>query len=963
MAGAFINGPVTAPNLRVEQIFQLRQPLVPDSGLPVCVIGVNRQVVFEESIGAYDGASVDLPLSSLTIYSATLVELDAISYVDSDTGLSYATPSLPNVVFRHPQFGDKVIPKKDLAAGVLGWTFTQATGEFTLDASIPFIYSILAGIGDLSAREVSSTTTVNADAGQRTFISTTSDFIGAGVAAGDILIINGTEFTVVTVVNETTLVVQDLVDGQIPATTDLDDAPFTIQKTVTAGGGTVVVSYVANRADMLNSIIIVENDTVDELFGPETFLDPLGYYVRAALRNTGTTVLAVQANAGDLAGHNKAIETLSKSELPYDLVPLTQDEQILTNYIVHVNLQSDSSHAKERRVLTNFPLVIRETKALSGGGFQVFGLGGTNSLHNAPGTATFRVPAGQNNLHVLGVAQGDVVRDTTPGFEGFARITSIVPASAAPDADVALTLATPNTWKPFGTQANVQLVPTAPQRHAVRIDASTFATGDQIYFNVDGIATIFTAVVGAPATPIQITQLSAANMVAQLTAFYGTRLTVTNPAGTIVEIRDTYGAVPTARLIGLRRSAVTVSYTLVGGGAFAVNLLAGPDTPMPDDDAVNGIDDGDTFVLNDFNNVTQTYEYTGDQTTANGSLDGGNVQIQIGGPAMTATQVRDRTIEAINSLANPQVDTLEASAAATVPRVLITSLIAGTSIGAFAATGIPSGVPTAPLTFTGSTLGTGFVGPASPITSWEVTTQDLTVDQQATFVAQTARDLANRRVMNVWPDICVERFEDISAGDQGQQQGFGIFSGRTVQMLNVPDYGSGVAEMAARSNLLAADPLTKRPVVGPYRLLRVEDYFTQDQLDRILSTGNMLMEQPQGAGGTVQTVRGVTTDSTDLKVVEENVGAAVDKFTRLVRLTTKPIFGPNVIDPDGNFFDLFFTKVQSVIAKMTRRETREANDIQITGIRVNPDRKDSVIMTVSFDPLFAANDGLIEIFV
>lgn len=961
---AFVNGPVLPPNIEVEQIYRLRNPLVANSGLPVVVIGINRQVEFQNDLGMYDGTAVSLDIPSLDLYSATPIELAAQSYIDDD-GVAQLTPSLPDVIFRHPVFGDVTIPKKDVGAGVLGWTLDAVDGELDLDASIPVTYTIQTGTGDLSELLVSTALAVNADAGLRTFIDLEADFIGAFVAAGDdVVLSDGSRFNIVTVVNETTLIVQDLVEGLVLPTTAIDDANYTIEKTFTTGGGTILLTYVANRSDRANEIITIDREVADQELGVNTYLNPLRYYVGRALDNTTTTVLAVQLSSDTTQGWTTALETLSKSDVPYDLVPLTQDEDILTQIIAHVDLMSTPAKAKERRVFTNYPLVIRETKATSGAGFQPFGTLVTNSNRTAAASAIVRVPAGQNNLHVLGVQQGDVFRDLTPGFEGSARITVVTPASAAPDADVTLTLATPNTWKLFGTQATLIINPFAAQQFAVDCDVAATVAGDVVHINVDGITTIFTAV-AVPATPVEFLAASNNSLLTVLQAFYGDRLIITQPggAGTPVRIRDIYGALPTARLVGLRSSA-TVVWTLVSGGAFVVNLPAGPDTPMPDDDVTDGVDDGDIFSLNDYNNLTQIYEFNGDQTTANGSIVGGNVQVQIGGLSMTATDVRDRIIAAINAAANPHSLTLTGAAGAVVPAVLVTSSIAGTSAGAFSVTGIPVGVPTAPVTFGASVLGTGAVGPASPITSWQVTTQDLTPDQQATAAAQRARDLANHRVINTWPDICDEQFSDNTAGEDGPDLGEGIYGGNSeVTLISVPDYSIAVAAAATRANRLSSDPLTKRPMVGPHRLRRVDDTYTQTQLDRILSTGNMVFEQPSGAGSSVQPIRGVTTDTTDLKLLEENVGAAVDKFTRLVRINVKPIFGPNVIDPEGQFLELFQSKVQAVINVMTRRESREAVNITIVRVYENPDQKDSVIMEVEFEPLFGANFGLVKIYI
>lgn len=945
MAGAFINGPITPPSLRVEQIYRLREPLVPDSGLPLVVIGLNRQVVFEESIGEYNGTTTVLEVAGLSTYSATLAELDPITYKDSDTGLVHTTPSLPNVIFRHTKFGDKTIPKK--TSGVDGWTFNQSTGELTLDANLLFVYEIVTGVGDLSAGLMSAGTVVEPNAGYRYFDASSADFIGDNVEAGDVVVTSRGRFVVVSVINETRLLISDSQNSLVPFTTELSDVSFTIEKTVT-DGGSVYISYVANRSDMANRMISVERDTVDDLFGEESILDPLGFYVRMALKNTNTTVLALQVESDDLAGHTTAMGVLSLSDVPYNLAPLTQDEDILNEYISHVNLMSTADKAKERRVIVNFPLVLFSTKVSKSSAFVDFGIGGSDSERNTADSVVVKVNPGQNNLHVLGVVQGDVFRDLTEGTSGEARIVSVTPASPAVDAEVTLQVATPNTLKLFGTYAERPLIPTAAQIVGARVDVSAGvpANGHTVVLVIDGVTHTFTSA-AVPANALQFVTGDNDDFFDKVTAYFGDRLDITQPggAGTYVLIREKLGGfLNTSAGVPISATGGQISILAPGGGALTNAGYM--------DYSGSGVKSTDTFVLDD--DVTPTtFTFVNDQTTANGSLiSANNYAVQIGGPIMSAANVRDRIIAAVNAAGL----LLSATALSTSPQLLIrqnhTGVLGGSVISSV----------TSPLTMGADVPGTGATN-GSPLTSWSVTTKTLTVDEQATYVAQKTRDINNRRVMNVWPDICDERFEDLSAGTQLQQQGYGLFEGRTVIMLNQPNYGGGVMLMAARSNLLASDPLTKRPLIGPYDLHRIDDYFTAVQLERILSTGTMLLEQLQGAGGTIQVVRGVTTDTTDLKVGEENVGAAVDKFTRLVRQVTRPLFGPNVIDPDGNFFALLSTKVQAVINRMTRRETREARNILIVRVFENPDRKDSVIMEVVFEPLFGANDGILRIFI
>lgn len=939
--GAFVNGPVFEPRVEVEQIFRTRNPLVPDSGLPTVVIGINRQIEFENEIGSYAGLAVDLEVPTLTTFSATLVELSATSYVDAD-GVSQATPSLPNVILRHAQYGDATIPKKNVSAGVLGWTFSQVNGEFSLDAGMTFDYAIGTGTADISAQIAPGAT----NAGYRTLVDASADFIAAGVAAGDTITVSSGTFTVISVTNETTLVVEDDQGLSLVPTGSLDDVAYTITKAV--GTGTVLVTYVANRSDRADELITVDDDTIETEVGLNHWLNPLGFFGNLGLKNTNTSLILLQLASDDSAGWQTALETLEESGVPYDLVPLTQSRARLTDVIAHVNLMSTAAEAKERRAFINYPLVVQETKVTSDGTFNPVARPANNEI-------TVTVLAGNNNLHVLGVSAGDIFRDTTTNFGGEARIVSITPAGAAPDASVTLIVATPNTLGRIGTPAVSTLTPVTAQEFTVNCDVSGTIAADVVHINVDGTTTIFTAA-AVPATPTEFLPGDDDDFFATVDAFYGDRLNITQPggAGTPTRIADSLGG---ATNVGLRSSA-SVTWTLQSSGAFVVNLPAGPDTALPANNVTAGHLAGDTFVLHDvqLGVANETFTFRADQTTANGAQSGGTTTVQIGGPIMSAALVRDRIIDAINNGTGTGASTVLTATQGSIPDVVITADEAGLGD----ATDNVASV-TAPLT-TLDAPGSGENG-GTPLTSWSVLTKALTVDEQATQIAQFARDTANRRIINVWPDQADYVFTDESAGAQLAQQGYGIFGGGDVDVPFQPNYGSAVALSALRSNVLSSTPLTKRPVIGPFYLRRLKDTYTKAQLERILSTGNTVMEQPAGAGSTVQAVHAVSTDSSDLKLVEENVAAQVDKFTRLVRLATAPIFGPNLIDPDGNFFELFSTKVQAVIDRMTNRRTREAKRITIIRIYENPDRADSVIMEIEFEPLFGANLGIIRIFV
>jgi len=924
MAGAFINGPVLEPKVEVEQIFIQRNPLVPQADLPVVVVGQNRQIEFEEDIGAYAGAAVSLELPSLTLYSATLIELASQAYIDED-GVAQATPSLPNVVFRHPKFGDWTIPKK--VAGVLGWTFDQVDGEFDLDAGITALYEILTGVGDYTATILAPSTT----AGTRTFTDATADFIGAGVQAGDTVVVPGARMTIDAVVNETTLRVIDAATTTILTTQDGDDVNYTIEKLVSTGGN-VVVTYIANRSDRTGQLIQLDLTTLEDELGLKHWLNPLAYYADLALRNTGTAVIVVQVgdDTSD-ASWDAAIELLTNFNQPYDLVPLTQDSSILAAFAAHVNAMSTKIETKYRRLFTSYPLVIQSTLAQDGATFN-------SPSRPAADEVLVTVTAGNNNLHVLGVEQGMIFRDRTALFGGQARIVDIIPVSGAVDADVTLKLATPHTVGLIGTPNQGVLTVDAAQIVGCEFDVSAASPGDTVV--LDGQTFI-------DGTDFLTTDND--DLLLTLQAAFGSRYNITQPGGTgtVVQVRETRGGFTLGAACAATGTATVES---IGGAGAVVTLVATGLSP--------GIKSGDEFVLSDIQAATIfTFRYTNDLSLVNGALDGGDIVIQIGGPLLSNEQVRDLTVAAINA-GNHTLDITASPNASSTSDVDVVHNVAGAGTPADQIVSVSA----APLAISSNPAGSGANG-GTPLTDWDVVTNPLTVDQQATYMAQIPLDLNNRRIINCYPDVCDERFTDLSAGQQLAQQGKGVFGGEQVVLTFQPNYALPVAAAAARAGLLASAPLTGRQIVGPYRLRRIDETFTKAQLDRILSTGNSVFSQPIRPGGTVIATRMVTTNTLDLNFVEENVGAQVDKFTRALQLALRGVFGPNLIDPDGNFLEMVNTKIQGVINDFTRPANREARAINIIDVREDPDQKDKIQITIKYVPLIAGNFGDVTIYV
>lgn len=1168
MAGGFIPGPIDRPNVLVQQIFRLGDPVPPASTLPAVYIGPNRHVEFEEQLGSYVGgtASTYTISSLLNFPGATIESFDSIAGIDSDTGDNVSSPALPQVFLRHALYGDLLLDAAD-------YSINSLTAELSLIAGISL------DVAALTSNAGSYTAWGNPNFGRRLFEDLTADFLNAGLVVGDSIWIGGVRtFEVVQILNQTQLVVEDSVASPLGPTEDITSGSvtYTVMRTLTGSNlvGDVYMSYVALRSDRANQLQTIDFDNIDSELGEASIYNELALAANNGLLNTNSAVLCVQVATNDLAGYTAALEVLANSALPYNLVPLTQNPEILAAFRTHVDAESDAEVGHERR-LWQSQRVEEEVCRVDDNDSTFF-----TPTKASPTTMQFTVGAGGKNIHTFGAKQGDTVKDLTPGFGGQARIIAVTPTGGDDD-PVDVTLATPNTLGNVGTQGSMTITPIAAQKGGVRIDAVAGALAGEIVTIRDKVFTF------------GVEWSNTATLVSAINAAFAGALTATNPAGSEVRIETDTGGWTDALLLS---EGYTISSNVTGATVESVAGGSSPVTQFVVADMPDGVRDGETFAIRDQAGNLITFEFDNEQLIANGELGDGSsvslnaVTVQIGGPAMSSAEVRDQIIAAANlkrhdgaftasENATPPIVTVTADAtgqigstAATgsitaiqgqeagaqidvsgaapgdsvtvagvtfnyvaipvlatdwstdaelaaailgnIPNVstatpganivvvrtttygwtnalLLTDGLTVASAGAlpawtriggaalapagqFNVEGAVSGVQdgetfvlddgvnpavtfefdrnasvipgrvavnitlansataaasiieaavngASPLNITGAAIATvvgltndvagtagnqaisdtvvdaGFivagmaggtngtmVGPetvvgagfvvtstspgggainGTPLTAWEICSWPLTVDQQATAAAQIPQGIMNRRVSNVWPHETDIIFTDLSAGVAGPTNGTGLFSGKTVIVQREGGHWICVGLAGRKSGLNPALPLTGRDISGVYQLRDVDDKFSRSQLDRILSTGNVLMEQLGGAGTPVTAVRNVTTDTTDLKTIEESVTATVDNFAKDVRTATKSLFGPNIIDPEGQFFDAFSARVQSVIYRYVDKANRRAANIEIVAVFVNPARKDSVIMEVNFTPVFPANQGIVRIFV
>lgn len=132
------------------------------------------------------------------------------------------------------------------------------------------------------------------------------------------------------------------------------DYVFATPNEVNGGKNTVAyVGYKARRTDTSTTILTIANPAeAAGTLGVLTEENPLGLAASIALANTTTSVRALAIDTDDRDGYAKALD-LIESERLYFLVPLTQEEDILTMFASHVKQLSTPLEGMWRMALVN----------------------------------------------------------------------------------------------------------------------------------------------------------------------------------------------------------------------------------------------------------------------------------------------------------------------------------------------------------------------------------------------------------------------------------------------------------------------------------------------------------------------------------------------------------------------------------------------------------------------------------
>lgn len=253
------------------------------------------------------------------------------------------------------------------------------------------------------------------------------------------------------------------------------------------------------------------------------------------------------------------------------------------------------------------------------------------------------------------------------------------------------------------------------------------------------------------------------------------------------------------------------------------------------------------------------------------------------------------------------------------------------------------------------------IGGSPPVTGtiddWTIESKELTDLQYAQKIAAYPLTIANRRFRNVWPDECQVQFSDKTDPSLIS----GLYGGGDV-IWTVGGHFQAAMFASLRSGQKPSQALTKVGGVGIYRVLNPFGDFwggDEDLNDVILNGGNWVASQAI-VGGEVSAGRAITTDVSEIKKLEDSVTYQVDNFARMLRKQIKPLLGPFNIE--GTFFDMVSTNVEAVREKVVNSD-KDMKFIEFLDIRESEDILDTFEMDFYTEPFISAARSKVTIFV
>jgi hypothetical protein len=153
--------------------------------------------------------------------------------------------------------------------------------------------------------------------------------------------------------------------------------------------------------------------------------------------------------------------------------------------------------------------------------------------------------------------------------------------------------------------------------------------------------------------------------------------------------------------------------------------------------------------------------------------------------------------------------------------------------------------------------------------------RNMSLDEQAAYLAGYSTSIGNRRVVNIWPDILQAASGNV--------------------LVPVPGFYAGCALAGLTTGLPTQQGFTNLSITGFLGLSHSNPYFNDDQLDVIAGGGTMVLVSP-GAQEALVIRHELTTNVTSIKFQEFAVTKNVDYISKYIRQSYASFVGPyNVI--------------------------------------------------------------------
>lgn len=921
------------PAIEVIQDFQAAAAALALPSLPAVVVGPGYQIADDVNVGTYSEDNLGITSYPYTgLASGAIVDLSSTPTDEAEANAHKAVSlKLQNAYL----VKEPALPSTSRITGTLATpnkfqdNLTGAFASFDPDATgAPTFYiDIISGTG-LAA----------ADKGRKLVIGKTDD--NELVVAAEwqsSLPLQNVEYRVLEFRAEETYPNSSFSANGITADSDSVDVSPGLQSQDTTPlpvvEATVLLSWRALRPDLANTLnVFTDTDSIEAVFGVGSIVPANvgAYAVNLALQNTTTEVsftgLGSDFFSDEETSWQTALDYLESKDV-YALALMTANTAVHQSAKTHVEGMSLSTVGRERIAFINRKLVDNQTVV------PASGVGTVTSAGAGNGTS------GTNNTTFKDPTNGAFITDAVDTGH-FLQITSYT-ANAGVHRSI-----TPNERDWFGTTpdeiqlTNAAFVAGDVGRKVLVKNATT--SGNDTVFTIGSI--VSGTKVGVTPTPAAAEVMTAttrawiANLSRSIT--HDAADNVTASTKTWVFTNGAFTENDVGRLIHIANASNAGNNGVFTIGGF-VNATTITTVEAPGADETFGV-----TVTQDVYDIDREPA----RDIAADSVDGTSREWTIPSAVFTAEDVgrvlrvagatnagnnADHTIEAVISTTvvrtdnstTPVTEEFNGLTTSTLTTLDVVSVTPSSTEAAFI-TGTKhkiSSVTSESQLVLASDPTSGFGGTLSDVVY--TITKDLTLSEQASFLAGYASSFASRRVIHTWPDVLAVSVNATAT--------------------KVPGYFAGAVLAGLTAGLPSQAGVTNLSVAGFVGRVNSDDKFSDTQLDTIAGGGNFIFIQPV-ADAALSVRHQLTTDVSSIQFQEFSVTKNVDLLSRFFRRLYRPFLG--IYNITDTLLDLLKTRGESGVTFLKEQRAARVGaplrDGKLTRIEESTTQPDTVLIDI-----------------